>query len=69
MKIFYNLGACLQIQLFSILVLQVSTVIMIPYFFGYKTGFFSFQYNPKVQDPSCKMDLDLWHCLGRVELD
>ena len=40
----------------------------LPYFFGYKTGFFSFQNNPKVLDPSCKTDLELWHCLGRVEL-
>ena len=23
---------------------------------------------PKVLDPSCKTDLELWHCLGRVEL-
>ena len=30
--------------------------------------FFSFQNNPKVLDPSCKTDLELWHCLGRVEL-
>ena len=29
---------------------------------------FSFQNNPKVLDPSCKTDLELWHCLGRVEL-
>ena len=41
---------------------------LLPYFFGYKTGFFSFQNNPKVLDPSSKMDLELWHCLGRVEL-
>ena len=40
----------------------------VPYFFGYKTGFFSFQNNPKVLDPSCKTDLELWHCLERVEL-
>ena len=40
----------------------------IPYFFGYKTEFFSFQNNPKDLDPSCKMDLDLWDCLGRVKL-
>ena len=40
----------------------------VPYFFGYKTGVFSFQNNPKVLDPSCKTDLELWHCLGRVEL-
>ena len=30
--------------------------------------FFSFQNNPKDLDPSCKMDLDLWDCLGRVKL-
>ena len=40
----------------------------IPYFFDYKTGFFSFQNNPKDLDPSCKMDLDLWDCLGRVKI-
>ena len=32
----------------------------LPYFFGYKTEFFSFQNNPKNLDPSYKMDLDLW---------
>ena len=41
---------------------------MLPYFFGYKTGFFSFQNNTKDVDPSCKMDLDLWDCLGRGQL-
>ena len=40
----------------------------LPYFFGYKTEFFSFQNNPRDLDPSCKMDLDLWDCLGRVKL-
>ena len=40
----------------------------IPYFLGYKTEFFSFQNNPKDLDPSYKMDLDLWDCLGRVKL-
>ena len=30
--------------------------------------FFSFQNNPKDLDPSCKTDLDLWYCLGRVKL-
>ena len=40
----------------------------IPYFFGYKTEFFSFQNNPKDLDPSYKTDLDLWDCLGRVKL-
>ena len=39
-------------------------VLMVPYFFDYKTGVFSFQNNPKDLDPSCKMDLDLWDCLG-----
>ena len=29
---------------------------------------FSFQNNPKDLDPSSKMDLDLWDCLGRVKL-
>ena len=42
--------------------------IYIPYFFGYKTEFFSFQNNPKDLDSSCKTDLDLWDCLGRVKL-
>ena len=28
----------------------------------------SFQDNPKDLDLSCKMDLDLWDCLGRVNL-
>ena len=40
----------------------------LPYFFDYKTEFFSFLNNPKDLDPSCKMDLDLWDCLGRVKL-
>ena len=38
------------------------------YFFGYKMEFFFFQNNPKDLDPSCKMDLDLLDCLGRVNL-
>ena len=42
--------------------------IHVPYFFGYKTGFFPFQNNPKDLDPSWKTDLDLWNCLGRVKL-
>ena len=42
--------------------------IQIPYFFGYKTEFFSFQNNPKDLDPSYKTDLDLLDCLGRVKL-
>ena len=42
--------------------------VQVPYFFDYKTEFLSFQNNPKDLDPSCKMDLDLWGCLGRVKL-
>ena len=30
--------------------------------------FFFFQNNPKNLDPSDKMDLDLWDCLGMVKL-
>ena len=33
--------------------------ILLPYFLGYKTDFFSFQNNPKDLDPSYKTDLDL----------
>ena len=40
----------------------------LPYFFGYKTECFFFQNNPKDLDPSCKTDLDLLDCLGRVNL-
>ena len=40
----------------------------LPYFFGYNTEFFFFQNNPKDLDPSCKTDLDLLDCLGRVNL-
>ena len=39
-----------------------------PYFFGYKSEICSFQNTPKNLDPSYKMDLDLWDCLGRVKL-
>ena len=40
----------------------------IPYFFGYKTELFSSQNNHKNLDPSYKMDLDLWDCLGRINM-
>ena len=40
---------------------------ILPYFFAYKTVFFSFQNNPKNLDSSYKTDLDLWDCLGRVK--
>ena len=35
---------------------------------GIRRSFFFFQNNPKDLDPSCKTDLDLWDCLGRVNL-
>ena len=42
---------------------------LLQYFFGYKTEFlFSFKNNPKSLDLSCKMDLYLWDCIGRVKL-
>ena len=40
----------------------------VAYFFSYQTVFFPFQDNFKNLDPSYKMDLDLWDCLGRVKL-
>ena len=40
----------------------------LPYFFGYKTEFFSVQNNPRDLDPSCKTDLDLWDCYGREKM-
>ena len=33
-----------------------------------RRSFFFFQNNPKDLDPSCKTDLDLLDCLGRVNL-
>ena len=42
--------------------------VKLPYFFGYKMEFFSFQNNHKDLDLSYKMDLDLWDCLGRLKL-
>ena len=33
-----------------------------------RQSLFSFQNNPKDLDPSCKTDLDLFDCLGRVKL-
>ena len=43
-------------------------LLYILYFFGYKTEFFSFQNSLKDLDPSCKMNLDLCDCLGRLKL-
>ena len=40
----------------------------LPYFFDYKTEFYSFLNSPKNLDPSYKTDLDHWDCLGRVKL-
>ena len=47
---------------------KVTAPILLQYFFGYKTELFSFQNNPKNLDLSCKTDLDLWNCLGRIKL-
>ena len=33
-----------------------------------RQNFYLPKQNPKDLDPSCKMDLDLWDCLGRVKL-
>ena len=54
-----NFPALLKIEQFLSHRYRISSVI---------NGVFSFQNNPKVLDPSCKTDLELWHCLGRVEL-
>ena len=43
------------------------TSLLISYLFCYKTVF-SFQNNAKNLDPSFKMDLDLWDCLGKTKL-
>ena len=77
-QVIVELGLCKYYQAVSseviseedwlILMLTVITTFQLPYFFGYKTEFFSFQNNPKDLDPSCKMDLVLWDCLGRVKL-
>ena len=40
----------------------------LPYFFDYKTEFYSFLNSSKNLDPSDKTDLDLWDCLGTVKL-
>ena len=37
-----------------------------PYFFGYKTGFFPFENNPKNLDLSYKTDLDFWNFFFKV---
>ena len=39
----------------------------IPYFFHYRTEFFSFRNNPKSLDLSYKANLDHWDCLGRIK--
>ena len=39
---------------------NISKCHMVLYLFGYNTEFFPFKNNPKILDPSYKMDLDLW---------
>ena len=58
-----NVDSEQSLQIYSLF----ETSIHVPYFFAYKTVFFSFQNNPKNLDPSYKTDLDLWDCLGRVK--
>ena len=48
--------------------LRTFILFYIPYFFSYKIEDLPFLNNPKDLDPSYKMDLDLWDCLGRVNL-
>ena len=47
---------------------SLNAILILPYFFGYKMEFFSFQNNKKNLNLSYKMDLDLWDCLRRVKL-
>ena len=61
-------GEIKTLQTFPLTCVGPLPVLQIPYFFDYKTEFFSFQNNPKDLDLSCKMDLDFWDCLGRVNL-
>ena len=56
--------ACSKNEWYNQLSPVSTSALGLPYFFDYKTGVFSFQNNPKDLDPSCKMDLDLWDCLG-----
>ena len=47
---------------------KIFTVIVLPYFIGYKRElFFPSKTIPKNLDPSFKMDLDIWDGLGRVK--
>ena len=77
MKKVYNLEArslSFYFPYYEVLVhLHVQTVNQgkkaLPYFFGYNTELFFFQNNLKDLDPSCKTDLDLLDCLGRVNLE
>ena len=55
-----------QLSSISRFILEVTR--HLPYFFSDKTELFSFKNNPKNLDPSYKMDLDLWDCLGRILL-
>ena len=48
--------------------LTISLIRLHCYHISLMMSFFSFQNSPKDLDPSFKMDLDLWDCLGRVKL-
>ena len=45
-----------------------TTVLVHTVFFGYKMEFFPNKKNRKYLDPSYKTGLDLWDCLGRVNM-
>ena len=59
-----NASKCLEI----IKNYQNHNISSVAYFFRYKKEFFPSKQTPQKIDPSCKMDLDLWDCLGRVKL-
>ena len=61
-KNYFGIRACLVKDIYFFVLF-----FFIAYFFNYK-NFFYFQINFKNLDPSCKIDLDLWECLGRVNL-
>ena len=62
----------LRFNLSTITNLKIGTpeIFSVLYFFGcnFFVSFFSIQNNPKNLEPSHKMDLDLWDCLGWVKI-
>ena len=62
---FLKTGACLIQVHFNVFSFFGNRL---PYFFAYKTEFLFSQNNLNDLDSSCKTDLDLLGCLGRVNL-